>query len=155
MLSMVEQKDFFMAKIDLKDAYLTVPIAEKFHCLLGFQDKQGEFLQFQTLSFGLCTAPCTFSKLTKPAIQFLRQIGIRIIIYLDDMLITAQTEESLAQDPSTVLWLFCALGFIINIPKCSIAPSKQVDFLGFTVDTSTMMVILPSAKMSGIQSEVS
>ena len=62
-------------------------------------------------------------------------------------------KEMLAQDLSTVLWLFYALGFIINVLKCSIAPSKQVDFLGFTVNTNTVMVILPSVKMS--QSEVS
>ena len=42
---------FFMAKIDLKDAYFKVPIAAKFHCLLAFQDKQREFLQFQTLPY--------------------------------------------------------------------------------------------------------
>ena len=68
MLSTVVKKHFFMAKINLQDAYLTVPEAAKFHFPLAFQDKQGEFLQFQSLSFGLCTTPYSFSKLTKPAI---------------------------------------------------------------------------------------
>jgi len=33
------------------------------------------------LPFGLCTIPFVLSKLTKPIIQFLRQLGIHLIIY--------------------------------------------------------------------------
>jgi len=40
MLPTVVQKDFFMAKVNLKDAYLTVPVAAEFHCLLTFQDER-------------------------------------------------------------------------------------------------------------------
>ena len=36
MLPNVLLKDFFMAKVDLKDAYLTVPVAEEFGCPLAF-----------------------------------------------------------------------------------------------------------------------
>ena len=154
MLLTVVQKDFFMAKVDLKDAYFTVPIAPKFHCLMAFQDEDGKFLQFQTLPFGLCTAPYAFSKITKPAMQFLRQIGMHIIIYLDDMLIMSQTKDSALQDLSTVLWLFYSLGFIINTQKSIVTPAKQVEFLWFTVNTSTMTVALPQAKIKAIQTEV-
>ena len=70
------------------------------------------------------------------------------------MLIVLQTEQSLSQDLATILWLFLAMGFIINIPKCVTTPSRQVLFLGFTVDTSSMTVALPAAKVMGIKSEV-
>ena len=60
-----------MAKIDLKDAYLTIPVAREHHCLLSFQVQQGEWIQFQCLPFGLCTAPFVFTKVTKPIVQFL------------------------------------------------------------------------------------
>ena len=128
MLPNVVRQNFFMAKVDLKDAYLTVAVSAEFHCLLGFQDN-GQLLQFQTLPFGLCTAPYAFSKITKPAVQFLRQAGIHIIIYLDDMLLVSPTESSLAQDLSTVLWLFSSLGFLINIPKTTVVPSSEIEFL--------------------------
>ena len=154
MLPNVVRQNFFMAKVDLKDAYLTVPVSAEFHCLLGFQDDNGQLLQFQTLPFGLCTAPYAFSKITKPAVQFLRQAGIHIIIYLDDMLLVSPTESSLAQDLSTVLWLFSSLGFLINIPKTTVVPSSEIEFLGFTVNTKTMTVALPTIKRSGIQLEV-
>ena len=96
MLPNVVCQNFFVAKVDLKDAYLTVPVSAEFHCLLGFQDNDGQLLQFQTLPFGFYTAPYAFSKITKPAVQFLRQAGIHIIIYLNDMLLVSPTESSLA-----------------------------------------------------------
>ena len=127
MLLNVIRKNFFMAKVDLKDTYLTVPVAVKFHCLLTFQSDK-EFLRFQNLPFGLCTAPYVFSNITNLAVQFLPQAGIHIIIYIDDMLLVSPTESSLAQDLSTVLWLFSALGFVINIPKTTVTASVEIVF---------------------------
>jgi len=57
-----------MTKVDLKDAYLTVPVTAEFHCFIAFQNNSSEF-HFQTLPFGLCTTPYVFSKITKPAVQ--------------------------------------------------------------------------------------
>jgi len=51
MVPNVIQQDHFMAKIDLKDAYLTVPVAAKFHCLLAFPNKSKGFLQFHHSDF--------------------------------------------------------------------------------------------------------
>ena len=42
---------------------------------------QETIMQFRCLLFGLCTAPFVLSKLTKPIDQFLRQLGIHLIIY--------------------------------------------------------------------------
>ena len=153
MVPNVVQKDSFMAKVDLKDVYLTVPVATEFHCLLAFQSESKEFLQFQTLPFGLCTAPYVFSKITKPAVQFLRQTGIHFIIYLDDMLLVSPTEWSLVQDLLTILWLFSCL-FMVNTAKTTVVPSKELEFLGFSLNTKTMTVALPKAKMNGTQSDV-
>ena len=154
MLPNVVRQDFFMAKVDLKDAYLTIPVSAEFHCLLAFQNNDGQFLQFQILPFGLCTTPYVFSKTTKPAVQLLRQMGIHIIIYLDDMLLVSPTESSLAQDLSTVLWLFSSLGFVINTLKTTVVLSSEIEFLGFTLNTKTMTVALPTTKMISIQSDV-
>ena len=122
MLPVIIKQDWQMAKINLKDAYLTVPVAKEYHCLLSFQVGQREWAQFQCLPFGLSTAPFVFIKVTKPLVQFLWQLGIHLIIYLDDLLLAAQSTPQLLQDLLTVLWLFTALGFIINLPKSIIHP---------------------------------
>ena len=155
MMPSILQRDSLMFKIDLKDAYLTVPVAEEFHPLLAFQNGQGKLLQFQTLPFVLSTAPFTFMKLTKPAIRFLRQVGVRIVVYLDDMLLTAQSEYQLLQDLATAMWLLVALGFIINLPKSVLMPSTQLEYLGFLINTQTMTIALPPAKISDLQKEAS
>ena len=49
--------------------------------------------EFACLPFGLASAPRVFTKIMKPVVGLLRQLGIRIVIYLDDMLIMAQTRE--------------------------------------------------------------
>ena len=132
MLLSLLQQEAHLVKVDLKDAYLTVPMAKGSQPLLAFRNQGGDLFQFKVLPFGLCTAPYVFTKLTKPIVQFLRSVGIQILIYLDNMLICAPSEQQLLEQLSTVLWLLAALGFIINVPKSVLIPSKQIDFLGFT-----------------------
>ena len=103
--SMVSQ-GWLMAKLDLKDAYLTIPIAQESRKLLTFQaGPPHQLMQFRCLPFGLCTAPFASSKATKPITQFLRQLGIHLIVYLDDLLLAAPSREQLLVNLSTAIWL--------------------------------------------------
>ena len=143
----------FMVKIDLKDAYLTIPIAQNFQSSLAFQATPQEIMQFQCLPFGLCTASFVFSKVTKPITQFLRQLGIYLIIYLDNLMLATSSESQLLQDQSTALWLFVALGFIINIPKNVTVLTQCLEFLGFVINTQNMTIALSLHKTHSIQKE--
>ena len=153
MLPSVLQTNMHMVKIDLEDAYLTIPVASKFHPLLAFRNKQGNYFQFTALSFRLCTALYVFTKLTRPVMQFLRNLGINKVIYLDDMLISAMSQDSLRCHLATVLWLLVSLGFIINVPKSVLGPATQIEFLGFSINTTTMSIALPTGKVAEIQKE--
>jgi len=68
MLPVILKQGWYMAKIDLKDAYLTIPVAAEHRSLLSFHVQTGEWMQFQSLPFGLCTAPFVSSKVTKPVV---------------------------------------------------------------------------------------
>ena len=153
MLLEVLRQGWHMAKIDLKDAYLTIPITQEHQCLLSSQIGAGVWMQFKCLPFGLCTAPFVFSKVTRPLIGFLRQLGIQLIMYLDDLLIASPSTQQLSQDLSTVLWLMTSLGLLINIPKSIMCPTQQLEFLGFTVDSEKMTIALPPRKVEAIQKE--
>ena len=156
MLSGVVSHKWFMGKLDLKDAYLTIPVAPDSWNLLTFQVTQpNSLMQFQCLPFRLCTAPFAFSKVTKPSILFLCQLGIHLIIYLDDLLLAAPTKEQLMVDLSTAIWLLTSLGFVINIPKSIIIPTCQLEFLKITVNTETMSISLPVHKLNPTQKEAS
>ena len=88
------QKGDWMISIDLKDAYLSVSVAQHYRHLLRFM-WEGQLFQFQCLPFGLSTAPRVFTKVMKPVMSLLRQHGIRVIIFIDDTLVMAQKQEDL------------------------------------------------------------
>ena len=68
-----------MIKLDLKDAYLQIPICQEHQHLLQFQ-WNARVYQFQCLPFGLTSAPRVFTKVLKPVVGTLRQMGVRLII---------------------------------------------------------------------------
>ena len=70
-----------MAKVDLKDAYFMIPIHEEDRAFLKFSFKEQTY-QFQCLPFGLECAPWVFTKTLKPVAALLRQLGVRLIVYI-------------------------------------------------------------------------
>ena len=143
------QKGDWMVTIDLKDAYLSVPVAQEHRFFLRFT-WGCQLFQFQCLPFGLSTAPRVFTKIMKPVIALLRQQGIRVIIFLDDMLLMAQKREDLLAITQEVITLLHLLGFIINWDKSSLTPSQQIHFLGFMIDSVLMTMSLPKEKVKNI-----
>ena len=146
-LKQILNQNDFMVKLDLKDAYLTVGVHEQSQHYLRFI-WQGQAYQFQALPFGLCTAPRVFTKLLKPVITFLRTRNIRLLIYLDDILIVASDIKTLKEQTGQVLDLLQSLGFIINFEKSVLTPFPVMEFLGLLVDSRTMMFYLPSHKVT-------
>ena len=53
MLPSLLQQETYMAKINLKDTYLTVPVAKDSQPFLAFQGQEGDLFQFKVLPFGL------------------------------------------------------------------------------------------------------
>ena len=109
MLKDLLRKGDFMVKIDLKDAYYTVPVCQNHQKFLRFVWKETMY-EFSCLPFGLASAPRVFTKLMKPVVGLLRQLGTRLIVYLDYMLITAQSRDIALQHASMALDLLQGLG---------------------------------------------
>ena len=75
-----------MVSINLKDAYLQVPVHPDSPKYLGFIALNRAF-QFKALCFGLSTASQVFTRFMVPVSAFLHRLGIRMCQYLDDWLI--------------------------------------------------------------------
>ena len=142
----------WMAKIDLKDAYFMVPMAEEERKYLRFQWKEKVY-QFNCLPFGLSSAPWVFTKTTRPVVATLRELGLRVIIHIDDILIIANTESLLRDHIMGVVYLLENLGFVLNYPKSQLIPTQEIEFLGFVVNSTTMELKLPGEKVKKIRSE--
>ena len=80
------QKGDYMCKLDLKDAYFSVPLEKNSRQFVRFC-WSGNLYEFLYLCYGLGPAPRIFTKLLKVPMTMLRKINIKIIIYLDDMLL--------------------------------------------------------------------
>ena len=143
------QPQDYMIKVDLKDAYFSVPVSQEHQKFLRFR-WQGKLFQFHCLPFGLGPAPRIFTKIMKPIIAFLRRLGVRVIVYLDDMILLNQDKEGLLRDRNSLLYLLMQLGFAINWKKSFLIPTRNLDFLGFTVDTVKMTLSLPTDKVDKI-----
>ena len=135
----------WMTKLDLRDAYLTVAIDPQSQKFLRFIWKD-KIYQFQALPFGLNIAPLVFTQLLKPVAAYLRKRGVRLILYLDDMLIIGSSVQETRRFTQMAKNLLMSLGFTIHTEKSISVPTKVINFLGFTIDSNTMLISLPAEK---------
>ncbi len=97
----VRPLDWFAA-IDLKDAYFHVSILPRHRPFLRFAF-EGQAYQYKVLPFGLSLSPRVFTKVVEAALVPLREQGVRILNYLDDWLILAQSRRQLSAHRDLVL----------------------------------------------------
>lgn len=152
MLKDLVKKNNWTVTVDLKDAYLSVPVHQPHRKFLHISWR-GETLEFQCLPFGLSSAPRAFTKLLKPFMAILRRRGIRCIIYIDDLLLLSQSRPELIQIASEALSLLQLLGFAINWEKSHLIPSQSFPFLGFLLNSTTMSLVLPADKLQRIKQD--
>ena len=76
------EKDCFMASVDLRDAYYSVPMSVHAQKYLKFT-WGGKLYQFTCLPNGLCCAPRLSTKLLKPVYSTLRLKGHSSVGYID------------------------------------------------------------------------
>ena len=142
----IDQEDWAV-RVDLKDAYL--------HCLLRRQDRtyvqyrfQGHVFQWRVLPFGYRDSPRVFQKLMLAAVRTLRESGVRIIVYLDDVLLLAKGETSCRRDRDRLLRRLVKLGLGINLTKSMLRPRQTVTFLGIEISIPNLQLSLPEPKLA-------
>ena len=145
------RRDDWLVKLDLKDAYLLVPMAEQFQKFLQFK-WGGKIFRFTCLPFGLASAPRIFTKILKPVVAWFRKRGVRLVIYLDDWLIMHEDPTTLTSQVGLIKSVLTFLGFLINEEKSIFTPSQSIEYLGVLIDTTSLSILLPQAKVSRIQS---
>ena len=146
----LRQQGYYMTKLDLKDAYLSVPIHPDSQKYLRFLWKNKTY-QFKALPFRLNIAPMIFTRLMKPVAGFLRKRGVRLIVYLDDMLIIGASAEEATLFTTMAIELLESLGFTLNQEKSILTPTQTIEFLGFTINSNTMTISLPNEKITKLQ----
>ena len=136
----------WFTSLDLSDAYYSVNVAKEHRKFLQFAF-EGTTYHFTCLANGITSAPRTFTKIMKvPLAQLREQFDMTIMAYLDDILIIGQSQEEVITATAQAFQMFSSLGFAISASKSVVKPSQTIEFLGFTLDSSAMLVTLTAQK---------
>ena len=130
------QRGDWMVTLDLKDAYLQVPIHLDSRKCLRFV-AFGQVYQFKALCFSLSTAPQVFARVMAPVSTFLHHAGIRIHRYLDDWLIQVASRSQVLIALDAVLQLCHSLGIVVSWEKSHLVPALQMIYLGVLLDSGS------------------
>ena len=148
-LASIREGDF-MASIDLSDAYFQVPVHPASRKFLRVFFK-GVSYQFRVLCFGLATAPQVFTRVFALVSAWAHSRGIRLLRYLDDWLILAESKEKLSQQVDQVLSLCLDLGILINREKSDLVPKQRVTYLGMVLDSLSVRAFPTQTRIDNLK----
>lgn len=139
------QRNNYMVKIDLFQAYLHVPIKEN-HRRYLFLSYLGKLYNITCLPFGLSKAPVAFSRISNWLAGILRQKGTRTLVNQDEFLLAHQDPQELQNQALVAVDFLRSLGWVVNFPKSILNPTQRIGFLGIIWDTEYNQIILPDDK---------
>lgn len=100
-----------------------------------------ERVNYSSSFFGLSAAPTIFTKLLKVPISLMRKLNVKVIIFLDDMLLKQEQWRSVNEREKlreTLIFILQNLGLLINIKKFAIVLNRE--FLGLQIDSREMIL---------------
>ncbi len=101
--------------------------SSKAQAILRFAFEERAY-QYEVPPFGLSLSPRIFTKIAEAALAPLREVGIRILNYLDDWLILAHSRELVCAHRDMVLSHLARLGLQVNWEKNKHSPVQSISF---------------------------
>ena len=152
-VSMINQlgNKAFLAKIDIKSAFRTIPVCVEDRELLGIHWRN-KFYVDCCLPFGLHSAPYIFNQYAEALEWILRHNYLipNVIHYLDNFLIAGKPESAECEQVlNTMLHVCRKLGFPIAEGKIE-GPTAVITYLGIVLDTIKMELCLPHDKLEAL-----
>ena len=146
-----------MLKLDVAAAFRCIPIHPADVATLGFYWK-GRYYAERCLPFGLTSSPAKWGlfshALEAILINRLRQFGAKVTHYVDDYLIVCPARTNKRALLHAALQVFNELGVPISTNKIE-GPGTKLTFLGFILDTLTMVSTLTPDKLGELQRLIS
>lgn len=139
----------YMASVDLKDAYYSIPISETDRAYLCFE-WEGRVFRYTCLPNGLAEAPRKFTKLLKIPFSALRKRGHVNSSYIDDSALFGTSFDSCQRNVTDTVRLMDGLGFTVHPEKSVMLPTQILTYLGFILDSIFMTVTLTPEKANKI-----
>lgn len=140
----------YMASIDLKDAYYSVPIHPEHQKYLKFLWK-GQLYKYVCFPNGLALCPRKFTKLLKPIFSLLRNKGHVSVGFIDDTWLSSDKYEKCVDNVRDTVTTLDKVGFNIHPDKSVLDPTQKIEFLGFVLNSIEMRVSLTTEKAVSLQ----
>ncbi len=87
------------------------------------------------------------TKILKPIVNFLRRQGLRLIIYLDDILILNSNAEGAGRYYLFAVSILEKCGFLTNLEKSVGTPEQFIEYLGLIIDSKSLSLFLRPEKI--------
>lgn len=138
-------KNCFMASLDLKDAYYSLPIQTADRKFLRFLWRN-ELYEFTCLPNGLASAPRIFTKTLKPVLATLHKMGHISVAHIDDCFLQSQSYDQCVGNVIDTILLFDSLGWVVHPLKSIFIPAQEIITLGFIINSVSMTIRLTVEK---------
>ena len=113
----------YMASVDMKDAYYSIPIRSSDRKFLRFI-WEGDLYESTCLPNGLSCALRIFTKILKPPLCTLHKQGLIAVAHLDDLYLQGQTYEKCVLNVIETTVLLDKLGLVVHPEKSTSHPHK-------------------------------
>lgn len=145
-----------LVTIDIKDGFHHIPVSLDSQKYLGIQFN-GKFYKWTKLPFGLKVSPYFFCKTIRPIISYFRSLGVRITVYVDDFLLSADSVD-ICSSRDFVLSVFENLGIRTNFEKSNLEPKTRTEYIGYVIDTvnldNNVWIFIPKKRITKLRHSI-
>ena len=135
----------FFAVMDLTKGFYQCEIDGESSPFTAFITATGVY-EWLRVPMGITAAPSHFQRIIANEVLY-GLVGMICMVYIDDVIVFGDTEESYLRNLSTVLERFEKFGIIVNPEKCSFG-LEEVEYVGHTLSASGMH--FKSSKIDGV-----
>lgn len=123
----------FFTKIDLKNGYWNISLAEESRPITAFVIPGRGLFQFKVMPFGLHSASATFQRTIEKVLG--PELGVSAFVYLDDVIVLGNTVEEHLENVQRILRRLRDANLRVNTEKSEFFKT-QITYLGHVVDKS-------------------
>ena len=145
----IVRPNVYMASIDMKDAFYSIPIHPEQQKYLKFV-VLSKIYQYTCMPNGYGSAMRIFTKVSKFPFSQLRSKGFISVVFVDDSYLQGNTYNACLHNIENTIELLQNLGFTIHPTKPILTPTQRITFLGFVIDSVHMTLELTEEKKSKI-----
>ena len=148
-------KTSYLAKVDLKSAYRSIPICKECFGLTGIQwqfegDREKTYLFDAKLPFGASMSCRIFQSISDSICRIMSRAGFTVEAYIDDFVCVGVDRLSCQACYDALISLIQSLGLEVNWHK-AVGPDRCMTFLGVYINCVERTLSLPLNKLSELK----